>query len=439
MKKISFSIITFLICMAIGVMSIHAFANKITFAERGDRLTLNDSFEVVVHPTTDNTTYPWFPYKSEVNGTPAICLSGLHVPGSDAGMECTLTDWSDIKQSYGVAYILSAFSGISDANTRYYFQEILIQHYLGVLVPNDLENLEPDLINTDITLATTGKTWNQIITGAQNAANNTDTTAASITVDGEKSAIVTFTLNEDGYYYSTPVTIDANTSVTAANSTNTKFEVSSDGITYTFKIKATDIDPGETENLAITLAVSKSYKVASRYYCGEGYQEVALATTENVVTNDSVTISGSVKRNYTAISKKNAVNGSDLPGATLEILDNTKQSISCYMEDGSGNQELLDKCEWVSTDEPKLIFELPEGKYYLRENIAPEGYVLSESMVMFDVSHDAVTEVEMSNDLEVEVPDTLSPRSALLVAIAMFDIALGIGIITYVKKNKIKE
>ena len=40
---------------------------------------------------------------------------------------------------------------------------------------------------------------------------------------------------------------------------------------------------------------------------------------------------------------------------------------------------------------------------------------------------------------EVEVPNTLSANSTLLIAVAMFDIALAIGLITYVKKNRIKE
>ena len=37
------------------------------------------------------------------------------------------------------------------------------------------------------------------------------------------------------------------------------------------------------------------------------------------------------------------------------------------------------------------------------------------------------------------VPNTFSMKSAMLLAIAMFDIALGIGIFTYVKKNKAKK
>ena len=45
----------------------------------------------------------------------------------------------------------------------------------------------------------------------------------------------------------------------------------------------------------------------------------------------------------------------------------------------------------------------------------------------------------MKNELQVDVPDTLSSRSTLLIAISMFDIALGIGILTYVKKNKVEE
>ena len=50
-----------------------------------------------------------------------------------------------------------------------------------------------------------------------------------------------------------------------------------------------------------------------------------------------------------------------------------------------------------------------------------------------------ITEVIMENALEVEVPDTLSSRSVLLLFIGMFDIALGIGILLYVKKNKATE
>lgn len=44
-----------------------------------------------------------------------------------------------------------------------------------------------------------------------------------------------------------------------------------------------------------------------------------------------------------------------------------------------------------------------------------------------------------SNNIDVEVPDTLNTTSAILLSISMFDIFLGIGILLYVKKYKTQE
>lgn len=134
----------------------------------------------------------------------------------------------------------------------------------------------------------------------------------------------------------------------------------------------------------------------------------------------------------TKFSKISIVNQKELPGATLTILDENKEVIV----DEKGNA----KWEWVSGEEPHYIYGLPVGKYYLKEVKAPEGYALSEEIVAFEVKDDgSVTEVVMENALEVPVPDTLSSKSVLLLVIGMFDIALGIGILLYVKKNKITE
>lgn len=142
----------------------------------------------------------------------------------------------------------------------------------------------------------------------------------------------------------------------------------------------------------------------------------------------------------TKISKISAVNGKELPGATLEILNSKKEKISCIIKNDKGEKETLKECKWISKDKPTIILGLDAGKYYLSETIAPEGYELNTNMVEFEIKADGTTtEVEMKNELVVKVPDTLSARSALLIAISMFDIALGIGIITYVKKNKVEE
>lgn len=141
--------------------------------------------------------------------------------------------------------------------------------------------------------------------------------------------------------------------------------------------------------------------------------------------------------NQVKISKLSVATKGELPGATLEIQDEEGIVVK-YCKDANGNENKA--CKWVSTDEAYVIEGMPNGTYYLVETLAPKGYVLNKEKVKFVVDgNKSIVEVEMKNELEVEVPDTLSSRSALLVAISMFDIALGIGILTYVKKNKIEE
>ena len=113
------------------------------------------------------------------------------------------------------------------------------------------------------------------------------------------------------------------------------------------------------------------------------------------------------------------------------------------LQDKDGNIVLdskQKKYEWTTTDEIYTIEGLPKGTYYLVEVSSPEGYALNKEKIEFVVDDETyVIEVEMKNDVEVKVPDTLSSKSALLITISMFDIFLGIGIVIYVKKNKTQE
>lgn len=96
------------------------------------------------------------------------------------------------------------------------------------------------------------------------------------------------------------------------------------------------------------------------------------------------------------ISKLDITTGEELPGATLQIIDE--------------NEKIID--EWVSTNEPHMIEgKLIAGKEYtLKEIIAPEGYEIANE-IKFTVNADGtVTEVVMYDEHtpDLETPPTVT-------------------------------
>ncbi len=83
------------------------------------------------------------------------------------------------------------------------------------------------------------------------------------------------------------------------------------------------------------------------------------------------------------ISKQDFTNGKELPGATLQIIDENGNIIE----------------EWVSTNEPHLIeAELIAGrKYTLHETAAPDGYVIAND-VEFTVSEKGTVDIVIMQD-----------------------------------------
>ena len=128
------------------------------------------------------------------------------------------------------------------------------------------------------------------------------------------------------------------------------------------------------------------------------------------------------------ISKQDITTGEELPGATLQIID----------EDGNVVEE------WVSTDEAHFIEgKLIAGKEYtLRETIAPDGYEIANE-ISFTVNEDgSVTEVVMYDEL---TPKTTTPYTgdnhSDFAAFALMGASLIIFLVLIIsrKKNDDKE
>lgn len=64
------------------------------------------------------------------------------------------------------------------------------------------------------------------------------------------------------------------------------------------------------------------------------------------------------------ISKKDITDSSEVPGAKLIILDKDGKKVD----------------SWTSTDKPHMVEKLPVGQYTLREEQAPDGYLIAEDV-----------------------------------------------------------
>ena len=128
------------------------------------------------------------------------------------------------------------------------------------------------------------------------------------------------------------------------------------------------------------------------------------------------------------ISKRDITTGEELPGATLQIIDENGNVVE----------------EWVSTDEAHFIEgKLIAGKEYtLRETIAPDGYEIANE-ISFTVNEDgSVTEVVMYDEL---TPKTTTPYTgdnhSDFAAFALMGASLIIFLVLIIsrKKNDDKE
>ena len=128
------------------------------------------------------------------------------------------------------------------------------------------------------------------------------------------------------------------------------------------------------------------------------------------------------------ISKRDITTNEELPGATLQIIDENGNVVE----------------EWVSTSEPRYIEgKLIAGKeYILREITAPNGYEVAND-VRFTVDENGnVTEVVMYDTPTPETPPSKPPKTGAEandsgVGFALATLAIG-AILLIATRKKVK-
>lgn len=130
------------------------------------------------------------------------------------------------------------------------------------------------------------------------------------------------------------------------------------------------------------------------------------------------------------ISKKDFTTGEEIPGATLQILD----------ENGKPVYQNREKLEWVSGNEPHYIEKLPVGKYILVETITPNGY--KEGMVIdgivtskynFEIKDNSLVKIDVYNEV-MKTPNTGIDISSTYIIGSMI-MLMGVGTITLAKRK----
>lgn len=388
---------------------INAFESSLTVNQHGSVLYFNGSSITLLSEIPTNRSYPAMKMKNSTGGH-ILCVSGFELYVPNTNDVCTYSEWSG-NEKYGVAYIINLINNTNgSANEKYYWEEVLINQYLGNIKCSDDTTGSQTcsvLLNDDssVKILNTNKNISQIVSDAKNYANSNPAKAVSITVAGKETINLTFTENSDGYYYSDAVTISANSSYSLGNISNSKFTYTKNGDTYTFKIKASDIGVNSTESFTISAEAKNTYYVASKYDCpGQNVQDVTLDFVESKTNTDTVTITGSVTGNPVSFEVKKMDNDKKpIEGATFMIQTQTQKNNGI---NGVGKK---------TNSEGKIVFDgLSAGTYYVTETVAPTGFLKDTTPIKVTIDKSGNITVNGVADADGVVEIYNTPTSVLI-------------------------
>lgn len=122
------------------------------------------------------------------------------------------------------------------------------------------------------------------------------------------------------------------------------------------------------------------------------------------------------------ISKQDIVTGKELPGAKLQIIDESNKVIH----------------EWITTDKPHLFEKMPAGQYTLREITAPDGYEVAED-IAFTVEETGKIQKVVMKDQPIKKSVVKTGDNSMIGLYACGVTIAGIGCICFIKKKKSQD
>ena len=404
-KQIFFTIILMILC-TMKVRAVENFPKKID----------------VTFDTTLNYTGSSIVHKILPDGIDVYCLDwGLVAPVR----ECRLMEQQGSEAKY--AGLAALIDSVNDKdNKEYYFASIAVHFYIegsyGHEAPGDRAKAQPYI---DIAKATEKKVKGFNLNVSDDSYDFIQQGDYFVSNDIKVNAV-----------YADDYRVELN---------NTDAEViNKDEDSFQIRIPVSNIENNSNFEIEATITATQTYLMAARYECDAMFQRVAPDILKPVTKEKTVAITLAVNKTEPTpepepdipstklqISKQDITTNEELEGATLQILDANENEI----KDEQGN--VLYK--WVSTKTPHYIEDLAPGKYYLVETIAPNGYILNEEKIEFELKDDGkLVSVVMQNTKApvVEVPSTGYNTSLFLLSIGIIVIVSGL---TYIGLNVRKQ
>ena len=185
----------------------------------------------------------------------------------------------------------------------------------------------------------------------------------------ESNALGVKTLNITGNY---TISLSGAPEGTKILNATTGVETNSFGQDETFKIRIpiNNVDPG-TLNIKITATATGSINKAYKYKSSDPTKQSvfgSLLYPETSTVQDETTVT--LDTSKVTIVKLDEETGKALAGATFVLTDNTGKQIAT----------------WTSTTNAYVIRNLPNGTYTLKETAAPEGYILNDKEITFEIT-----------------------------------------------------